>query len=189
MTSVTWDSTQQSKNAHNRAEKHNWAQCTQPSVHKQMVFTLAKQVFLLLFTIDQVIWKTLWGLSYTANCAFKSDMGCRSDICLKKQPFVPPFMTDKFPKMVAHNWASVPGCVLRDARLCADRIGCVEVHPCKWWPDSERRRYIVTSSPIGWAHTQNNPCIFRHIFCEFKYFIVLAISIMVIAKSHCGWRG
>ena len=56
-------------------------------------------------------------------------------------------------------------------------------------PDNERRRYIITSSPIGWAHTQNNPCIFRHVFCEFKYFNVLAISIMVISKSHCGWRG
>ena len=22
---------------------------------------------------------------------------------------------------------------------------------------NERRRYIVTSSPIGWAHTQNDP--------------------------------
>ena len=25
-------------------------------------------------------------------------------------------------------------------------------------PANERRRYIVTSSPIGWAHTQNDPC-------------------------------
>ena len=24
---------------------------------------------------------------------------------------------------------------------------------------NERRRYIVTSSLIGWAHTQNDPCI------------------------------
>ena len=27
-------------------------------------------------------------------------------------------------------------------------------------PANERRRYIVTSSPIGWAHTQNDPWIF-----------------------------
>ena len=26
-------------------------------------------------------------------------------------------------------------------------------------PANERRRYNVTSSPIGWAHTQNEPCI------------------------------
>ena len=26
-------------------------------------------------------------------------------------------------------------------------------------PTNERRRYIVTSSLIGWVHTQNNPCI------------------------------
>ena len=26
-------------------------------------------------------------------------------------------------------------------------------------PAIERRRYIVTSSLIGWAHTQNDPCI------------------------------
>ena len=25
---------------------------------------------------------------------------------------------------------------------------------------NEKRRYIVTSSLIGWAHTQNNPCIY-----------------------------
>ena len=25
-------------------------------------------------------------------------------------------------------------------------------------PDNGRRRYIVTSSLIGWAHTQNEPC-------------------------------
>ena len=25
-------------------------------------------------------------------------------------------------------------------------------------PANESRRYIVTSSPIGWAHTQNDPC-------------------------------
>ena len=25
-------------------------------------------------------------------------------------------------------------------------------------PANERRRYIVTSSPIGWVHTQNDPC-------------------------------
>ena len=27
-------------------------------------------------------------------------------------------------------------------------------------PTNERRRYIVTSSLIGWAHTQNDPCPF-----------------------------
>ena len=26
-------------------------------------------------------------------------------------------------------------------------------------PANERRRYNVTSSPIGWAHTQNDPCM------------------------------
>ena len=26
-------------------------------------------------------------------------------------------------------------------------------------PANERRRYSVTSSPIGWAHSQNEPCI------------------------------
>ena len=25
-------------------------------------------------------------------------------------------------------------------------------------PANERQRYIVMSSPIGWAHTQNDPC-------------------------------
>ena len=27
-------------------------------------------------------------------------------------------------------------------------------------PANERRRYIVTSSLIGWAHPQNDPCLF-----------------------------
>ena len=26
-------------------------------------------------------------------------------------------------------------------------------------PANERRRYYVTSSPIGWAHIQNDPCV------------------------------
>ena len=26
-------------------------------------------------------------------------------------------------------------------------------------PANERRRYIVTSSPIGWARKQNDPCM------------------------------
>ena len=26
-------------------------------------------------------------------------------------------------------------------------------------PANERRRYIVTSSLIGWVHTQNDPCL------------------------------
>ena len=35
-------------------------------------------------------------------------------------------------------------------------------------PANERRRYIVTSSLIGWAHTQNDPCLiiqilYRHV--------------------------
>ena len=27
------------------------------------------------------------------------------------------------------------------------------------YPANERQRYIVTSSLIGWVHTQNNPCV------------------------------
>ena len=29
-------------------------------------------------------------------------------------------------------------------------------------PANERRRYILTSSLIGWAHTQNDPCLIRY---------------------------
>ena len=34
-------------------------------------------------------------------------------------------------------------------------------------PANERRRYLVTSSFIGWAHTENDPCICGH--CCWKF--------------------
>ena len=49
--------TQPIKNAHNRTETHNRVQCTQPSIRKQTVFTLAKRVFPFLSMINQMIWK------------------------------------------------------------------------------------------------------------------------------------
>ena len=33
---------------------------------------------------------------------------------------------------------------------------------------NKRWRYIVTLSLIGWAHTQNNPCILNDIICPIK---------------------
>ena len=62
-----------------------------------------------------------------------------------------------FPQMVAHNRASVPGCVLHDAQLCAGRLGCVEGHP--WTLTDENSQFRVgqhshesgPNGPATWA--------------------------------------
>ena len=38
-------------------------------------------------------------------------------------------------------------------------------------PADERRRYIVTSSPIGWAHAQNHPCYCNQNYTRMIYWI------------------
>ena len=58
---------------------------------------------------------------------------------------------------VAHNRASVPGCVLHDARLCAGWLGCVEGHP--WTLTDENSQFRVgqhshesgPNGPAMWA--------------------------------------
>ena len=35
-------------------------------------------------------------------------------------------------------------------------------------PANERRRYKVTSSLIGWAHTRNDPCIHEAAFIQLR---------------------
>ena len=46
---------------------------------------------------------------------------------------------------------------------CIDgnQVNCKLVYRIIFWmrPANERRRYIVTSSLIGWAHAQNDPCL------------------------------
>ena len=50
-------------------------------------------------------------------------------------------------------------------------------------PANEGQRYSVTSSPIGWAHTQNDPCITQHmnllkwlIFHKHMHFVLYIIK-------------
>ena len=41
---------------------------------------------------------------------------------------------------------------------------------------NERRRYNVTSSFIGWAHTQNDPCLLQYIYTlELPVFCALSL--------------
>ena len=111
--------TQQSKNAHNRA------QCTQPSIRKQTVFIFAKQVILFLFMIDQMIWKILWGQSHKANCAFKSDICCRPDICLKNNRlYLRPL------RPCSLKWWHTTG--HECAVVCCAMPGCVQVGSILW---------------------------------------------------------
>ena len=49
-----------------------------------------------------------------------------------------------------------------------------------------RRHYIVTSSPIGWAHTQNDPC--QHNGCIFPGVYQSLIG-WPSASSGSGWLG
>ena len=63
-------------------------------------------------------------------------------------------MAAMFPKMVAHNRESVPGCVLRDAQLCAGRLGCVEGHP---WTHPEHFMKICPFLSSNNANRQQSP--------------------------------
>ena len=51
-------------------------------------------------------------------------------------------------------------------------------------PANERRRYSVMSSLIGWAHTQNNPCIFAQ-----KYDICPHALVFEHGSGCCGGIG
>ena len=66
---------------------------------------------------------------------------------------------------------------------------------------NERRRYIVTSSLIGWAHTQNDPCSMWEISSSLNYIISIKfaplygteISLGTTSSQHvstcCWWQG
>ena len=48
-------------------------------------------------------------------------------------------------------------------------------------PANERRRYNVTSSLIGWAHTQNDPC------CDFSMARIILHNITLSKQLRCQW--
>ena len=48
-------------------------------------------------------------------------------------------------------------------------------------PANGRQRYIVTSSVIGWAHTQNDPCLFKSGLDVLL--LVLLNSVMVVISD------
>ena len=58
-------------------------------------------------------------------------------------------------------------------------------------PANERRRYNVTSSLIGWAHTQDDSCI-TLLYTQWTYFSLLSKleigfnSFWSVDRSHCG---
>ena len=49
-------------------------------------------------------------------------------------------------------------------------------------PANKRGRYIVTSSLIGWAHTQNDPCYMPHIRDNKQK--KMQIYIFMVSKSN-----
>ena len=53
-------------------------------------------------------------------------------------------------------------------------------------PDNERRRYIVTSSLIGWAHAQNDPLVLSQSRSSYRVFIVKISNITKLTISRCG---
>ena len=54
-------------------------------------------------------------------------------------------------------------------------------------PTNERRRYIVTSSLIGWAHTQNDPCC--HFDVHTKYYSDRCDINQMTSDFHCNSSG
>ena len=55
-------------------------------------------------------------------------------------------------------------------------------------PANERRRYIVTSSLIGWAHTQNDPCDIKNPYTGKTVFLYWDCSLEIKAclDSWCN---
>ena len=56
---------------------------------------------------------------------------------------------------------------------------------------NERRRYNVASSLIGWAHTQNDPCVTNHIqqACDsviLSQMLRLSMSTLPLSLVHCA---
>ena len=88
--------------------------------------------------LEPALYVKYYGDSRTQQMALLSQTWCwRQGVCLKKKKKNNPKKTNKqkttvragiFSKMVAHNWASVLGCVLLEVQLCADRLGLVVGH-------------------------------------------------------------
>ena len=53
-------------------------------------------------------------------------------------------------------------------------------------PTNERRRYNVTSPLIGWAHTQNDLCIYK-LFVYWLHFRMNVIDLCKLTISHHRW--
>ena len=57
---------------------------------------------------------------------------------------------------------------------------------------NEKRRYIVTSSLIGWAHTENDPCVWLAGSLQSRRMSIRASQITgeptVCSTAYSGWR-
>ena len=88
-----------------------------------------------------------------------------------------------FSMKLNHHNALIPQRSLQD-RVLVCRNGAFTVHTLAgiilcMHPANERWRYIVTSSLIGWARRQNNPC------CGSEYQDV-GCNYQMILLTHCG---
>ena len=54
-----------------------------------------------------------------------------------------------------------------------------------WRPANEKRRYIVTTSLIGWAQVSNQPCILNHFLymCQYmcQQFVQVQLKLVIIS--------
>ena len=78
--------------------------------------------------------------------------------------------------------------------LCCVQIQCTPTSGITLCirPANERRRYIVTSSLIGWTHTQIDPCAIPISYCQkIRYTIILFFThrhIFLLIKLRCVWN-
>ena len=72
-----------------------------------------------------MIWKILWEPSHTANCALKSDMCCRPDICLKNNRL---YLRPRRPCSL--KWWQTTG--HQCAVVCCAMLGCVQAGLVVW---------------------------------------------------------
>ena len=91
-----------------------------------------------------------------------------------------------------YNWKSCLLCYMKDVvlhcsiffkwnKLVRVRVSSSSSCIC---PTNERRRYNVTSSLIGWAHTQNDPCC--HFDVHTKYYSDRCDINLMTSDFHCN---
>ena len=94
--------------------------------------------------INQMICETLWRYSHTANCAFKSDMGCSPNNCFQN---IRLYLCPRRPCSL--KWWHTTGhqCLV----VCCTMLGCVQVGSVVW--RVTREHWPTKTANFEWGNT------------------------------------